>query len=284
MKNVVAALLSLTLVFGLGACEQNGANAGDSIAASIDAMSGSVLSTSERSDNNAPSDDAAAQVGGQNLASGATDAGAPPLGIFDAPASADPAALDAYRAVLLENADFYSPVSNEYLSIGDYTKSEYEYGIHVLFKFTAIDLDHDGTPEVVLCFSNKGTISDGATDFLILHFYNGIVYGYSLWYRAFERLKADGTFSFSGGAADNGLGVMQFADDTYVSEGYPIVKITYCMSSQNADGTSGVSFFVNQQPATEEEYSLAIAQQDSKPDANWHDFTGDNIDLVLCVN
>jgi hypothetical protein len=59
-------------------------------------------------------------------------------------------------------------------------------------KFAVADLDKDGIPEVVLW---KKVNNNDYFGFMILHEQAGNVYGYSLYYRGFNQLKNDGTFS-----------------------------------------------------------------------------------------
>ena len=64
--------------------------------------------------------------------------------------------------------------------------------------FTIVDMDGDGENEIVLSIST-GSIDEG---FEVLHYQDGIVYGYHFWYRALEDLKEDGKFIGKGGDFD----------------------------------------------------------------------------------
>ena len=89
-------------------------------------------------------------------------------------------------------------------------------------------------------------------------------------------LKDDGTFSFSGGVADNGFGTMEFTN-----EGIKINKITYSESSYDSNNDQIISYFVNQKSAAKEDFLSAINKQNEKPGVTWHDFTDDNIKTLL---
>lgn len=140
-------------------------------------------------------------------------------------------------------------------------------------KFAIADLEKDEIPEVILWLAVNDNEYFG---YEVLSFKDGSVYGYTLWYRSFMDLKEDGTFSFSGGAADNGIGTIKF-DET----GYTINNITYCESVIDSDNNMSVSYFVNHESATEEEFLSAIEEQGQKADAVWYDFTDDNISDIV---
>jgi len=128
-----------------------------------------------------------------------------------------------------------------------------------------VDLDNDGSPEVIPWLTVN---NDDYYGFEVLRYQNGVVYGYTLWYRAFMNLKADGTFSFSSVAADNGFGTVRFTENTY-----SIDKITYSESSYDSDNNMSVSYFVDHEGATEDEFLAAVNQQSEKADTTWYDFT-----------
>jgi hypothetical protein len=87
-------------------------------------------------------------------------------------------------------------------------------------------------------------------------------------------LKADGTFSFSGGAADSGFGRLDFEGDSCET-----VKITYCESG--GDPSTQLSYFVNNQSASEKDYQSAVSKQNEKESVTWFDFTVENIEAKL---
>ncbi|HHX27481.1 MAG TPA: hypothetical protein GX716_00575 [Firmicutes bacterium] len=130
-------------------------------------------------------------------------------------------------------------------------------------KLAVVDLNSDETPEVVLGLAVNDNEDFG---FEVLHYQDGVVYGYAFPYRALMDLKADGTFSFSSGAADHGFGTLEFTD-----KGYIVHRVTYCESRYSTTQEQTVSYFVDGQEATEEDFLSAIARQSEKPDVSWHD-------------
>ncbi|MGM9606937.1 MAG: XAC2610-related protein [Oscillospiraceae bacterium] len=184
------------------------------------------------------------------------------------------AALDAYRAVLRGEATYFNTFAGEDLTIGQPWSQAGSVTIKVT-RFAVLDLDRDGLPEVVLWLNYNGNDYIG---FQILRVQDGAVYGYNLVYRAFEELKADGTFSFSSGAFDNGWGTITFAGDSY-----SVDQVSYCASSYDFDAHQYLSerYVVDHEDASGEEFEAAAGRQFAKPDASWYDFTEDNINAVF---
>lgn len=178
---------------------------------------------------------------------------------------------EVYKAVLQGNAEFFSVDTNKNLSINQLNQavSDDSSVTATATKFAIVDLDSDGTPEVVLWLNVN---NDDYYGFEVLRYQDGVVYGYTLWYRSFMDLKENGTFSFSGGAADSGFGKMEFTGNTY-----SIDKITYSESSYDSENNMSVSYFVDHESATEEEFLSAISRQSEAAAATWYDFTNDNI-------
>lgn len=190
-------------------------------------------------------------------------------------ASADPAALRAIKAVLQGNAGFFETGIGKTLNVNQLNQVISSDGTITVkaTKFAIIDLDNDGTMEVILWLNVDG-LDDYASE--ILHYQDGVVYGYTMWFRAFNQLKTDGTFSFSGGAMDSGFGTIIFTD-----KNYSINMITYSQSSYDSNNNLTVSFFVNNKEATPDEFESAIQKQGEKPGVRRYDFTDDNIETVF---
>ena len=120
---------------------------------------------------------------------------------------------ESFKSILLKNENFVcADMQNREVNLaGIKAVVTDEEGITVsVDKFTVIDLDGDGENEVVLWILVNGVSDYG---FEILHYQEGTVYGNTLSYRAFYDLKVDGTFRWSGGAANSGVGRLTFAED-----------------------------------------------------------------------
>lgn len=130
-------------------------------------------------------------------------------------------------------------------------------------KISTIDLDGDGIREVLLQIETPGTVY--GTKILRYNDGDGQIYAYDLWYRAFMYVKTDGTFAYSGGAADSGFGRISFTAD-----GYEVEKITY---SESSGSGNVVNFYVNKQPAAEEAFYSVFEEWQKIPKLTWADYT-----------
>ena len=246
-KKILAFLLSATLSLILCACEQK--------EQSLPPSSSTYTSPTGASDENT-------SPVSSEISSGPT-------------ASADPAALNAIKAVLQGNAEFFETGIKKTLNINQLNQavSLDSKATAKATKFAVIDLDNDGTKEVILWLTVNG-LDYSASE--VLHYQSGVVYGYVMWYRSFNELKTDGTFTFSSGAMDSGFGTIKFTDQTCSTD-----EIVYSESSYDSNNNLTVSFFIDNKSATQDEFNLAIKNQDEKPNATWYDFTDDNIETVF---
>ena len=134
-------------------------------------------------------------------------------------------------------------------------------------------MDTDGIDEIVLWLSANGDDNYGCE---ILRYHDAEVYGYLMWYRAFNSLKSDGTFSFSGGAADTGFGKLIFD-----GKGFRTERIVYSKSDYGSDNEIVVSFFVNDEEATQSLFETELQKQSEKKDAVRCEFTVANIETLM---
>ncbi|OZV11039.1 hypothetical protein CIW83_16785 [Tissierella sp. P1] len=132
----------------------------------------------------------------------------------------------------------------------------------------------DGDKAVVLELS----VGDEPEFYEVLHYMNDTVYGYLIAYRGLEGLKADGTFSYSSGAADNGTGKLKLESDAFETD-----ILGYSKSSQGDDNLI-ISYFINNEPVTEESFDSFMNEQFGKKDAVWYEFSQRNIETELSIN
>ncbi|MCL1858765.1 MAG: hypothetical protein FWF92_05980 [Oscillospiraceae bacterium] len=184
--------------------------------------------------------------------------------------------IKAYQ-VVLQDMDVIKKIykeNNYYTKPFAYNDDDYD-----CFKvnfFTVIDMDGDNIPEVVLETSMIG-------DIIVLYYYDGIIYGYTCPYRGMLRLKKDGTFEFSSGAADNGKGQLEFSSGKCKK-----IEIWREIWNNDYDFNSHTNiytceWYIYGQKVSEEEFDLFVNEQYEKEDVEWHEFNEDTIseDFVI---
>lgn len=83
-------------------------------------------------------------------------------------------------------------------------------------KYATVDMDSDGIEElIILTTSEYGS-------YVVLHYENGIIYGYKIGIRSLESLKKDGTFIGSSGATSNEYLTMSFDKNKYKTTAFAI--------------------------------------------------------------
>lgn len=127
-------------------------------------------------------------------------------------------------------------------------------------RFTVVDMDQDGEKEVIVDLT---TGTDGWN--LVLHYHEGKVYGYGYVYRGMLNIGNDGRYTFSNGAADNGIAHLVF-DGSSVTEEILAQSIG-----------SSKEYYVLGSKVSEQEYIDYINSNNSNQ-AEWYDFTKENIE------
>lgn len=187
---------------------------------------------------------------------------------------ADTAAIEAYRAILQENATFVSATRGEYFDITRLKEMMAPYVDYPVEadSFSIVDLDHDGTPELVL------SVPIGADNFsLILRYEDSIVYSFSFSGRACNQLRKNGTFWASGGANESGI-----CSITFSKEDYTIDKFTYCTIPDYS--VVEVKHFVDHKEVSETEWDLATDEWGEVPYADWYECVDEDIDAVFSLD
>ena len=125
-------------------------------------------------------------------------------------------------------------------------------------RYASIDLDADGEEEVVVC------VTSGGYDFgsLVLDQADGQVYGHAFFIREMLDLKADGTFSFSSGAMDSGMGYLRL-------DGANAQVVEIASSRSQADGSVG--YYAGGQAVTEAVFRQIDQEQMRKAGPVWQD-------------
>ncbi|MDT8715341.1 DUF1311 domain-containing protein [Clostridium sp. 19966] len=181
-------------------------------------------------------------------------------------------AIEAYKAVLENKAEFYSSDNKKDVYLKDFlTNGEIYETTFKLKHFAVLDLDGDGRPEVVL----ELTTGDFVEFYEVLHYNGKKVNGYIQVLRGFANLKADGSVGFSNSAFNNGYGKISFEND--VSK---LQILGYKDSVQKGDDLTH-TYYIDNKAVTEEAYNNFTKAQDNKKDAVWYDFNTDNIEIKI---
>lgn len=240
------------------------------LSASITACSGSIDNLSPNSSNDDGSqisDTAVPTISASPSSSENTET--------ETPVAPD-SALEAYEAVLQNGAEFYSIDNKKELFLNDFLTNKELFGsVFNAARFTVLDMDGDSVPEVVV----ELTVDNNPEFYEVLHYMDGAVYGYNIVYRGLEELKTDGTFYYSNGATDYGYGKLKFQSDAYEND-----ILGYTESSQNNDGVTTISYFIDNEPVNEEVFHAFTEEQNGKEDVVWHEFSQANIEAELSVS
>ena len=133
--------------------------------------------------------------------------------------------------------------------------------------FAVVDLDRDGTAEVVYRRSDY-------RGYIVMHLYYGGVCGHELNYREMTSLKRDGSMLGSGGADDTSFTRIRFDGADMVLE-----REEYCLATPQ-----GMLRSDNVTLMAQEELDGLIAAFEARPDVVWYDFTEENVRSVLGTN
>ena len=134
-------------------------------------------------------------------------------------------------------------------------------------QYALSDLDHDGTPELILWENINGVDDCG---FLVIRYDgNGGAVGYEFSYRQLIDLKYDGTFGYSGGVASSGFATLVFNDKGWEYDIFGCVE----------ENESGVSFKWGDGLLSEDEYWNCAQKQSAKETVQWMPYPAEKYDL-----
>lgn len=184
-------------------------------------------------------------------------------------------AMEAYKAVLLNNVEFYSTDNKKNVYLNDFlTNKEIYENVFEIVHFAVVDMDGDGMPEVILELKAGSNVEF----YEVLHYMNNKVNGYIQVLRGFGNLKADGTVSYSDSAFSNGYRKLNF--DENASEDH----ILGYKNTESKNNVETKTYFINNKPVTKDSYNEFIKEQDEKKDAVWYEFSKDNIETKITDN
>lgn len=148
-------------------------------------------------------------------------------------------------------------IDNEESYLEDYIKKEmtnypdgFEECKRTEISKDSFDFDNDGINEIIISFCEE---------YLLLHYYNGKVYGYSLGgYRTNGSWRIDGSSYYSGSAVDNGFLKYTFNNEKIVSTN--IVSRERDSKNSTLEETK-VIYKINEKEVTKEEYEKKYNEQ-----------------------
>jgi hypothetical protein len=158
---------------------------------------------------------------------------------------------EVYKKILLNETGFYA--SNNRIT--------YPHDLNYSL-FAVLDMTSDGIPELVLHNTSNG-------DSLVIHYYNGTLYGKDYSFRAMRNLKTDGTFAWSNDASNSGLGKLRHlgADQ----------KTTMFLAEYSSLLEGIETYRIRGQQVSREDFYAYTAIQDAKEDVVWYELTIENI-------
>ncbi|MBR3764395.1 MAG: hypothetical protein IKK57_07570 [Clostridia bacterium] len=174
------------------------------------------------------------------------------------------AANEAYAGVLLDGAAI-TPGEGDMHMPADWN----------VVRFALVDLNEDGVDECILELAEYEA-------FIILFAYNDGVWAWEWSYRGMNKLKDDGTFSFSSGALDNGVGQLTLRA-TAEGDQWGILPLAESISCQDEAGNVIVTYWLDGGAESTDEagFLAALEAQDAKLDALWYDYTPENLQMLL---
>ena len=137
-------------------------------------------------------------------------------------------------------------------------------------KYSLIDLDGDGVPELILWLK----VNDNDYGTLVIRYENGGAVGYGFTYRQMLDLKQDGTFGYSGGAADTGYARLCFREENWEYE-----KIGYIQENETE-----TNYFWEGVVVDANTYWEQAKLQMAKENARWNPYPAEHYDLDDFLN
>lgn len=160
--------------------------------------------------------------------------------------------LDAFCRVLEGRMPIYRAASMETIPISKislfFTVEELPWEV---VRFAVQDLDGDGVLDAVL------EVSDYAGYVILQYQEDGSVAGHEIWHRAFQELKADGSYRGAGSSFDCYYWQYGFDGGQLLAERY------------ERDGAA--YWFVNGEETDAAGFDAFAQMQDAKPDAVWYE-------------
>ena len=188
----------------------------------------------------------------------------------------DPA--EAMRAVLDSQAAFYDVDKDEVITLDTYLKRAEEARATLPSNgadFLLGSFCNDGGMQAIVSVNGDQSLCDY---FLVLHWYNGTVYGESSWtYRTFSNFKTDGSYDWSSGGLNYGRSYLAFDGEKLASNVYLWTE----PGPNDANGDYTGLYYHNDKEISEDAFSALYEKELEKPDAEWQTLTAEAVDAAL---
>lgn len=184
------------------------------------------------------------------------------------------------RAVLLGNLMFTDADTGLVLDISRVTEAVTSDAFFTArpARFACVDLDWDGTEEVVLWLETEE--GDPTLAFLVLRWQEGRVFSYLRFPRTLEDLKQDGIYFYSLSGAEFGVSLPHFVPGDFNGpdrwESEPLLR----RELVNGDWDRPVWYYGGGQ-ISEADFNVLYQAQQDKPDAVWYNFDPENIEQFI---
>lgn len=170
---------------------------------------------------------------------------------------------DAFMKVLLNEIPFLYTDQNRSIVFSDTVLlsevTNDAQNAEVPSQFAVVDMDGDGSPEIVFQKSNyKG--------YIVFRYSKGTIYGYDVNFRGLRSLKNDGSYFGSGSATDTSFGKMRFLKNYYDTDVFAF-----------SVGQSPTNYYIRDNAVEKDAFDELWTAHEDLPDVEWHEFTSDTI-------
>ncbi len=169
---------------------------------------------------------------------------------------------EAFISVLKNETTFFDVSDNEYVFLNELLDAGDEASTFEVPHFAVIDMDEDGSTEVVLEIG----FFDNIVFYEVLRYSDGQIEGYIFGHRQLYDLKSDGTFSFSGGAGYYGWARLKYTEGKYEN------VILGLLDNDNIESP----YMIGKEQVSEKVFEEMFMEQDQKEAVVWYDFSVEN--------
>ena len=210
--------------------------------------------------------------------SGANETAEPERPLDEAPLVSGDDPAEAMRAVLDSQAAFYDVGKDEVITLDNYLKRAEEARATLPSSeadFLLGSFCNDGGMQAIVSVNGDQFLCDY---FLVLHWYNGTVYGEASWtYRTFSNFKTDGSYDWSFGGLNYGRSYLAFDGEKLASEAYLWTE----PGPNDANGDYTGLYYHDDKEISKDTFYALYEKELEKPDAEWQTLTPETVEAAL---